>query len=114
MALLKVDIPSSSCLNLASGPVNVGDDLYAIGAPGSEELAFSVSKGIVSGLRELDGQGFIQTDASINEGNSGGPLLNQSGEAVGIVSWKIVIPGFEGLGFGVPTSLATKKLARSA
>lgn len=111
VALLKVDIPSSPCLNIVSAKAAVGTDIYAIGAPGGEQLAFSVSKGIVSGLRDFEGQSFIQTDAGLNAGNSGGPLVNQKGEAMAVVSWKIAIPGFEGLGFGVPTSFAKEKLA---
>jgi serine protease Do len=85
--------------------------VYAVGAPAGEEFAFSVSKGIVSGIRDLNGFSYVQTDASLNPGNSGGPLLDTQGNIVGIVSWKIVASGFEGLSFGVPPSAITRRLA---
>jgi serine protease Do len=68
-----------------------------------------VTKGIVSGFREWEGRSYIQTDAALNPGNSGGPLLSVKGSIIGIVSWKIAAPGFEGLAFGVPdTAILTR------
>jgi len=98
-------------LNL-DAPDKVGSELYAIGVPLGEELAFTVTKGVISGYREREGDKarFIQTDASLNPGNSGGPLLNKSGKVIGIVSYKIVLPGFEGLAFGVPVDVIAKRL----
>jgi S1-C subfamily serine protease len=88
----------------------IGTEVYAIGTPFGEEFAYSVSKGIVSGYRTWQEMSFIQTDASLNPGNSGGPLLNAQGQVLGIVSWKIAIPGFEGLAFGVPISVVEQRL----
>ncbi len=113
IALLKVNAQYNNCLPFVSEMPQPGTELFAIGAPAGEDLAFSTSKGIVSGFRDLDGQKFVQTDASLNAGNSGGPLLNKSGEAIAIVSWKIALSGFEGLGFGVPVTQATGRLAIS-
>ena len=98
-------------LNL-DAPDKVGSELYAVGAPLGEELAFTVTKGVISGYREREGDKarFIQTDASLNPGNSGGPLLDKSGKVVGIVSYKIVLPGFEGLAFGVPVDVIARRL----
>ncbi len=101
VALLKVDVASSPCVQTAETGPSVGADLYAIGAPAGEELSFSISRGIVSGLRKIDDRNLIQTDASLNPGNSGGPLLNAEGKVVGIVVEKISGEGLEGLGFGV-------------
>lgn len=98
------------CTPLADGIMDVGADIYAIGSPGGEELAFSVSRGIVSGNRSFGDVRFVQTDASLNEGNSGGPLFAQDGRVGAIVSWKIKAPGFEGLGFGVPVQRAVERL----
>ena len=83
--------------------VKVGMDVYAIGSPLSLGLSGSVSKGVVSGLRKLKEPDItlFQTDASVNPGNSGGPLVNSSGEVIGIVALKISAPGVEGLGFAV-------------
>ena len=113
IALLKVNVLNNSCLPFVNEMPQPGTELFAIGAPAHEDLAFSTSKGIVSGFRDLDGQKFVQTDASINAGNSGGPLVNRSGEVIAIVSWKIALSGFEGLAFGVPVTQATARLAIS-
>jgi S1-C subfamily serine protease len=66
--------------------VRPGDDVYAIGSPRMEELHHTVSKGVVSGIRRATGFTLIQTDAAVTFGNSGGPLLNTSGEVIGIVT----------------------------
>ncbi len=80
----------------------VGDDVYAIGAPNS--LSYSLTKGVISALdREfpLDySTTYIQTDAAINSGNSGGPLVNTKGEVLGVNSFTYV--DSEGLGFSIP------------
>jgi len=53
---------------------------------------------------------FIQTDAAINPGNSGGPLIDEKGNVVGVATLKISGKGLEGLGFGVPISVALEML----
>ena len=79
--------------------VGVGDDVYAIGAPNS--LAFTLTKGVVSSKERLvTRQEFIQTDAAINTGNSGGPLLNDAGEVIGVNSYKM--SNSEGIGLAIP------------
>jgi serine protease Do len=96
-------------LSLNANPP-VGSETYVIGTPADEQFVNSVSKGIVSGIRKLDGFDYIQTDASVSPGCSGGPLLNQEGQVIGITSWKIVASGFEGLAFGVPLNVIGKRL----
>jgi S1-C subfamily serine protease len=88
-------------LALTASPA-VGTEVYAIGTPLMEELNNSVSKGVVSAVRKLDSIDVIQTDANVNSGNSGGPLINTAGQAVGIISSKVAIPGFNGIAFAVP------------
>jgi S1-C subfamily serine protease len=99
------------CIALRQTPVTVGDDVFAIGSPLGEELSFTLTRGVVSGLRNIGGEPFVQTDASINRGNSGGPLLDADGRLIGIVSWKVAGPDVQGLAFGVPVSAALKGLA---
>jgi S1-C subfamily serine protease len=114
IALLRVAVPQGvtlSCLPMKLGPVAVGSDAYAIGAPARRELSFSVARGIVSGIRLLDGVQYLQTDAAVNRGNSGGPLVNASGEAVGIVSTKLVGATVEGIAFGVPLNAGLDAIA---
>lgn len=93
-----------------AGVPGVGTDVFAVGAPTGEELAFSVTKGVISGVREWQGKRYVQTDAALNPGNSGGPLFGSDGRVVGIVSWKISGPGFEGLAFGVPVQALAERL----
>jgi serine protease Do len=95
---------------MVEGPPAIGSRLYAIGTPWGEELAFSVTQGVVSGLRDIDGPSYLQTDASLNKGNSGGPLLSEEGKVVAVVTRKIVGLGAEGLAFGVPITTAVRSL----
>ncbi len=111
VAILKLPGSGHRCLPLAlETEPQPGADIYAVGTPFSQELAWTVTRGVVSGHREFQETVYLQTDASLNPGNSGGPLLNQRGEVVAVVSWKIVAPGFEGLAFGVPISAVERSL----
>lgn len=107
---LKNHDSSTDCLELTLESAKPGEDLYALGAPGGENLSFSISRGIVSGKRTFGGTSFLQTDASINPGNSGGPLLGSDGRVRAIASFKIGGEEIEGLGFGVPSSTAMSAL----
>jgi S1-C subfamily serine protease len=98
------------CLGAELGTKNVGDETYAIGSPASEKLAFSLTRGIISGVRNFDGVVFLQTDASVSPGNSGGPLINKQGRATAIVSWKIAGGMVQGLAFGIPIEVALRGL----
>ena len=106
IALLKVDVAHLPVLRLGtSGSVSVGDPVIAIGNPFG--LGQSVSAGIISArARTLEDDpyiDFLQTDAAINHGNSGGPLLSLDGTVVGVTS-AIFSPsgGSVGLGFAIP------------
>jgi len=87
----------------------VGQEVVAIGNPLGLRFARSVTAGIVSGLNRVitSEEGFvfrlIQTDAAINPGNSGGALVDLRGQVVGINTIKIAVPGFEGMGFSIPS-----------
>jgi Do/DeqQ family serine protease len=93
-----------------SDSVTVGDWAIAIGNPLGEQFSFSVTMGIVSAVGRTGGPGgnindFIQTDAPINQGNSGGPLVNIRGEVIGINTWiasNLSGGGNVGLGFAIP------------
>ncbi len=75
-------------------------EVFAIGSPLTEELSGTVTSGIVSGTRMMDGYQWIQCDASINPGNSGGPLLNNNGSVIGIST-----AGFQAAGSQVGLNL---------
>ena len=111
LALLKLPGTGYKCLRMLTDDTpSIGSEVFAIGTPHSEQLAHSVTHGVISGLREFNGVQYTQTDASLSPGNSGGPLLNKHGEVVAVVSWKIAAEGFEGLAFGVPVSAVRESL----
>ena len=86
----------------ASTELKMGDTVYALGSPAGPELAVSLSRGLISTdrPRTFGDQSFIQHDAAVNPGNSGGPLLNARGEVVGMNTAKI--KGTEGISFAIP------------
>lgn len=91
-----------------SDALQAGEEVIAIGTPLSTELSSTVTKGIISATsRNVSVQSgvtmnLLQTDAAINAGNSGGPLVNTKGEVVGINSSKISGEAVEGIGFSIP------------
>ena len=86
----------------------IGDDVYAVGAP--ENLAYTLTRGIVSApQRKLGQRVYIQTDAAINPGSSGGPLLTDGGAALGMNSGKLT--DSEGLGLAIPMTVVCDVLA---
>jgi serine protease Do len=124
LALIKVPARDNPFLKLDLTPPPPGSDVIAIGTPGAQDvtgtlmLPNSVTKGVVSGVREfpenttasVPGRAglWIQTDATINHGNSGGPLLNRTGGVVGINTLGFVATGTPGLNF----ALASIELAK--
>ena len=104
LAIVKIagfDLPSVNLGN--SNAIQVGEPVLIMGSPLG--LQGSVTTGVISSIRDDPfGGGFkmIQTDASVNPGNSGGPLVNQKAEVVGIIRYKI--GGTENLKFAVPVN----------
>jgi serine protease DegS len=110
LALLKVDLGALPAIALGtSAQLRIGDVVLAIGNPYG--LTKSVTQGIVSatgrGLLDLASfENFIQTDAAINAGNSGGALINVAGELVGINTAVLAQDsGTEGIGFAIPVDM---------
>ncbi|NBU63700.1 MAG: PDZ domain-containing protein [Chloroflexia bacterium] len=116
LALIKVSGPIDAYLPIGdSDALRQGETVIAIGSP-LGEFKNSVTVGVVSALNRNLGdnapEGLIQTDAAINSGNSGGPLLNLRGEIIGINT--LVVRGdtlnasAEGLGFAVPANIVRR------
>ena len=107
LALLKVDGANFPHLVLAdAATVRQGQEVFAVGNPGTAML-FSVTKGIVSGVDEFPNAGpgtWIQTDAQLNPGNSGGPLVNMQGEVIGINTSRPAAKDVVGIGFALSSS----------
>jgi serine protease Do len=121
LAVLKIAATDLPALRLAdSDQLEVGDVVIAIGNPFN--VGQTVTTGIISGLgrgdlpfgRVADYEDFIQTDAAINVGNSGGPLLDAEGRLIGINTFIMsnAAGGNQGMGFAIPVNLARHVLER--
>lgn len=112
------EVPAVAELGDSDG-LYVGQEVVAIGTPLGKNFAQTLTKGIVSGVnRNLTTQGgntgnYIQTDAAINSGNSGGPLINTRGEVIGINTAKLSGQSeatIEGMGFAIPINDAKDRI----
>jgi len=110
LALLKLPGHGYRCAPVTnSAALTVGSEIYTINIFVDERTP-TVSRGIVSGYQQIDNRRYIQTDASINPGSSGGPIFDQTGSVGGIVTEKVIGLGIEGLGLGVPIEEAEHSL----
>ncbi len=114
LAIIKVNMKELPAAILGdSDDVRIGSNAYAIGNPVGYELQRTVTFGIISGTnrtikvedeeKKTYLEGLIQTDATINQGNSGGPLINSNGEVIGITTLKI--DDADGIGFAIPINI---------
>ena len=108
IAVIQSSMPTENYIDLETeSPVQIGEPVYAIGS--AFDLAQSVSYGIVSALHRAISnplQDFIQTDSAINQGNSGGPLINRKGQLIGVNTMIITTSGGNnGVGFAIPLSI---------
>lgn len=114
LAIIKVNMKELPEAILGdSDDVRIGSNAYAIGNPVGYELQRTVTFGIISGTnrtikvedeeKKTYLEGLIQTDATINQGNSGGPLINSNGEVIGITTLKI--DDADGIGFAIPINI---------
>ena len=114
LALLKIAVDALPVVTVgSSASAAIGDQVVAIGTPGSVNFAGTVTYGYISGLDRsvtfsdadnnlIDYTNMIQITATINPGNSGGPLFNTRGELIAINTMKLTGEGFEGMGFAIP------------
>ena len=111
VALLKIELEGLPTIKInTNANYKAGNEIFVIGTPENISLGQTLTKGIISGIRK-DHEEIIQIDASVNRGNSGGPLLNKNNEAIGIVTAKLIGVGTEGIGFAIPTIEALKVLS---
>ena len=114
LAVVKINGVGLKYVTLGDSDNNkLGEEVWAIGNPIGIEFQRTVTSGIISGLdrtikiEDTNGEVYmedlIQTDASINSGNSGGPLINEDGEVIGINTVKII--SAEGIGFAIPINI---------
>jgi S1-C subfamily serine protease len=106
LAILQLaEAPGSlKALDLAAADPAPGTKVFALGSPGlgNEVLDQSISEGLVSSTRRtLGGVRYLQHSAAVNPGNSGGPLLDEGGRVVGLVTWKAHL---ENVSFAIPAA----------
>ena len=101
LVLIKITGSNYNWIRLSKGDdIKIGGDVLAIGTP--EGLSWSISKGIVSAVRTNQRGRYIQTDAAVNHGNSGGPLIDIStGRAIGVNTFGVNKNIAEGLNFAI-------------
>ena len=121
LAVIKVNATGLPAATFAhSDECYQGQAVYAIGTPAGPEFGWTTTRGIISytdrEVKIYDDDGslqkklrLLQTDANVNPGNSGGPLINTDGEVVGVVSMKLA-DGYEGIGFAIPSDGAVEIL----
>ncbi len=108
VALIKTEGAGMPVLAIRKTVPNVGEAVYAIGSPFGEKLAGTLTQGVLSSRRTLEGVTFLQSDVSINHGNSGGPLIDASGEVIGIA--QIMVGKSGGINLFIPIDEALEKL----
>ncbi|HLZ75034.1 S1C family serine protease [Phenylobacterium sp.] len=115
VALIKADAHGRAPLDLNLGQVQQGDAVFAIGSPLGEAQQNTMTKGIVSALREREGLPYIQSDVAVTHGNSGGPLLDDKGRVIGITHSGLAPTGTPiGLNFFIPIGDALRALSLTA
>jgi serine protease Do len=111
VALIKAERGSHKPLSLRTAAPTLGETVFAIGTPLQEKLQGSVTKGIVSANRTYEGLSYIQSDVTVNQGNSGGPLLDENGAVLGLTVSGIDISGApSGVNFFIPIMDALRAL----
>lgn len=97
LALVKVK-KKFKPLPLSTEKISIGQEVYAIGAP--KDMPYTMTKGIISALdRKVGNNVYTQIDASVNSGNSGGPLVDNDGKVIGVITLKA--SDAEGIGFAI-------------
>ncbi len=115
VALLKVERVGTGGLPIRFELPAVGAEVYAVGAPLDPSYSATVSRGIVSALRRFDGELWIQSDVNVQPGNSGGPLLDDRGNTIGLTSRGAPTDAGtpSGVNFFVPITDALRRLGLS-
>jgi S1-C subfamily serine protease len=107
LAILEVPSLEVPPLAVAANAPDVADEVWVIGFPLLLAGDPTITRGVVSSTRQFDNVSHLQIDAAINRGNSGGPVLNESGELVAVATWKMTRTQndvVENMGFALPTS----------
>lgn len=111
VAAVKLNAVMPKYFKLDKNLPQIGTDVYAVGTPLDASLNSTVSKGIVSSIRQDQTKTLIQSDVNIQRGNSGGPLINKNGDVIGLaVSGLLINDASQGLNFFIPIADAISAL----
>jgi S1-C subfamily serine protease len=102
VALIRTEPHGRTPLALNTATPEIGAPVFAIGTPLDPKLQNTVTRGIVSGSRIIEGFRFIQSDAPVTHGNSGGPLLDAHGEVIGLTDKGMSPEAGSSLNFFIP------------
>jgi len=108
VALLRTDPVTFGVLALRREPAKAGEEVYALGSPYGEALSGTLTRGVLSAARVIDGVAYLQSDAAINPGNSGGPLLDAQGQVIGVAQ---IGTSAKGISLFIPINETLEKLA---
>ncbi len=113
IALVKIDRGQQPALRFATENPRIGEEVVALGYPfGTSGLEnMTISTGVISAYQSFDGINHVQTDAAVNPGNSGGPLLDMNGRVVGMNTRGVQKDISEGLNFAIHYSVLYQRLA---
>ncbi|HEX3367783.1 S1C family serine protease [Phenylobacterium sp.] len=115
VALVRTAPGGRAALGLRHTTAQQGETVFAIGSPLGAEFQNTMSKGIVSALRNQQGLSYIQSDVMVNHGSSGGPLLDETGRVIGLTASGQIVNGAPvGINFFIPIDEALKTLNLTA
>lgn len=111
VALIKTEPIAALAMRLCENEANIGEDVYVLGSPLGAQFNSTLTRGVLSAYRTMDGKRFLQSDVTILPGNSGGPLLDPTGAVIAIaVSRLSNIKTSSGMSFFIPIGDALSKL----
>ena len=113
IALVKIDRGQQPILHFATTNPRIGEEVVALGYPfGTSGLEnMTISTGVASAFQSFDDINYVQTDAAVNSGNSGGPLLDMNGGVVGMNTWGVQKDISEGLNFAIHYTVLSQRSA---
>lgn len=111
VALIKTEPPGVYPMAVRATDPGIGEDVYALGSPLGDAFNSSLTRGILSGYRTINNLRFLQSDVAILPGNSGGALLDKSGQVIGITVAGLGAKGLAGMNFFIPIEDALSKLS---
>jgi S1-C subfamily serine protease len=110
LAILSVPTISGKSLSLVSINPDIGEKIYAIGNP--KGLSGTISEGIVSGIRNIENKELVQITAPISPGSSGGPVINNAGQVIGVAVGTLT--SGQNLNFAIPSSILKSLIAKES